>query len=179
MERTLDFLSLKNNLIEVTKEAQIKLGYTKDSIGFYYPLASLNSLLDSDLDEKAMCEALQEFSVFAQKELGNISISREKKRFCIKIPKEGVEYVYKTYSDTGFLTDFIMTIGKCHLHFDDILQVFRQYSDCVVYEKMDSEDFDYVIYFEDGKPDDFRYCIKFEACGAIYHRFTKKDYEQL
>ena len=44
---------------------------------------------------------------------------------------------------------------------------------------MNSEDFDYVVYFQDGMPDDYRYCIKFEGCCVIYHRFTPKDYGEM
>lgn len=179
MEQNLDFESLKKNLIDVVKESQIKLGYTRTSIGFYYPLESLNRLLNSDLNEEAMNQLLQEFAGFAKNELGNISISRNNARFCIRIPEEGVEYVHNKAADTGFLETFIEKIGHCNLNPDDILNVFYQYSNHVTCKKIDSDDFDYVIYFEDGIPDDFRYCIKFEGKCAIYHRFTPKDYEAL
>ena len=179
MEKEFNFQVLKKNLIDVTKEAQIKLGYTKTPIGFYYPLESINRLLDSDLDEESMSEVLQQFAIFVKNELGNISISRENKRFCIKIPEEGVEFVHEKVVDTGFLVAFIEKIGHCHLGIEDILQVFYQYSDCVICQQIKNEDFDYMICFEDGNPDDYRYCIKFEECGAIYHRFTPKDYEEM
>jgi hypothetical protein len=38
-------------------------------------------------------------------------------------------------------------------------------------------EFDYLVYFEDGVPDDYRYCITDEGCHLIYHRFTPEDYE--
>lgn len=175
----LDFEALKKNLIDVVKESQIKLGYTKASIGLYYPLESLNRLLDSDLDVSGMCETLQEFAFYCKNELGNISISRDNTRFCIKIPKEGVEFVHEKVTDNGFLEAFIAKIGRCNLSLDEILEVFNQYSNSVICEKMNSEDFDYVVYFQDGMPDDYRYCIKFEGCCVIYHRFTPKDYEEM
>ena len=179
VERNLNFEALKKNLIDVTIESQIKLGYTKTTIGFYYPMESLNSLLDSSLDVEGMSQALQEFKNTVKKELGNISISRDHTRFCIQIPKEGVEYVHGKCSDTGFLEAFIKKIGHCNVSLDDILEVFYQYSKHVICKKIDMEDFDYTIYFEDGTPDDFRYCIKFEGCHAIYHRFTPKDYDSI
>lgn len=60
---------------------------------------------------------------------------------------------------------------------DDILEQFHKYSDKVRLEKMSCDDFDYLIYFEDGKPDSYRYCIKNERQHMIYHRFTVEDYE--
>ena len=37
--------------------------------------------------------------------------------------------------------------------------------------------FDYLVYFEDGTPDSYRYCIKLDDDGdAVYHRFTPEDY---
>lgn len=181
MKQNLDFASLKKNLFDVIKESQIKLGYAKTSIGFYYPLESLNRLLDSELDEAGMSQVLQEFADFSENELGKVLISSKNTRFCIRIPEEGIEYVHDkvTDIDTGFLEAFIEKIGHCNLSPEDILEVFYQYSNHVICRKIDSDDFDYVIYFEDGVPDDYRYCIKFEGGCAIYHRFTPKDYEAL
>ena len=58
--------------------------------------------------------------------------------------------------------------------FDDILAVFHQFSDKVHCEKLEgNEEFDYLVYFEDGTPDSYRYCIKLDDDGdAVYHRFT-------
>ena len=62
--------------------------------------------------------------------------------------------------------------------FDDILAVFHQFSDKVHCEKLEgNEEFDYLVYFEDGTPDSYRYCIKLDDDGdAVYHRFTPEDY---
>lgn len=179
MEQNLDFASLKKNLFDVIKESQIKLGYAKTSIGFYYPLESLNRLLNVALDEAGMSQVLQEFAVFSENELGKLLISSKNNRFCIRIPEKGIEYVHDKVAntDTGFLESFVKKMSLCNLSLDDILDVFYQYSHHVICNKMDSDDFDYVIYFEDGEPDDYRYCIKFEGGCAIYHRFTPKDYE--
>lgn len=175
----LSYESLKKDLMAVIKESQIKLGYARNAIGLYYPLESLNRLLDSGLDAAGMDRALQEFAVLAEEELGVISVSREQTRYCIRIPEEGVEYVHDKVADPGFLKAFLDKIGHCNISMDDILDVFRRFSDHVVCEKMESNDFDYLVYFEDGTPDDFRYCIKFEGDCAIYHRFNPKDYEGL
>lgn len=177
MGQNLNFEALRKNLIDVTKESQMKLGYRKDSVMLYYPLDSLNRLLGSDFHGADMEHALQEFAAFARAELGEIRISRDHDRFCIRIPEEGVDYVHEKVPDTGFLGEFIRTVGCCNLQIEDILQVFYRYSDQVTCEKMDGGEFDYLVYFTNGVPDDFRYCIKFEGHCAIYHRFTPGDYE--
>ncbi len=62
---------------------------------------------------------------------------------------------------------------------EDITAVFRKYSDQVVVQTPNSntDEFDYLIYFADGKPDAYRYCIHDEMGQLIYHRFTQKEFE--
>ena len=43
--------------------------------------------------------------------------------------------------------------------------------------RRDYDEFDYLIYFADGKPDAYRYCIHDEMGQLIYHRFTQKEFE--
>lgn len=177
MKQHLNFEALKNNLIDMITESQLKLGYAKEPVSLYYPLESLNGLMDTELNAENMLSALQEFALSAENTLGKLTVSRNNTRFCIKIPEEGVEYVHTHTENTDFLKAFIEKIQQHHLDIDAVLQVFRRYSDHVHWEKTGGDEFDYMIYFENGKPDDFRYCIKFEGSHAIYHRFTPKDYE--
>lgn len=44
-------------------------------------------------------------------------------------------------------------------------------------EELHNGEFDWLISFEDGQPDAYRYCIADEGCHLTYHRFTKEDYE--
>ena len=37
--------------------------------------------------------------------------------------------------------------------------------------------FVFLVYFEDGIPDDYRYCLSLEGEHMIYHKFTPEDYE--
>lgn len=170
-----NFKELEENLIDVVKEFQAKIGYSKDPIYLYYPLESLNSLLDIDNDTASMRETLSEF-VKVNGISQNIKYSNEGNRFCIIIPEDGSTYIHKEVQDSEFLLDFIEEIGKHGQIFEDIKKVFEKHSDKVVIEKIDSAEFDYVFYFEDGIPDKYRYCVKFEGEHTIYHRFTEKDY---
>lgn len=177
MEKHLNFEALLDNLTEMIKEAQLKLGYAKEPVRLYYPLDSLNHLLDSEFHADDMLLALERFSEFSHDTLGGISVSEKHGRFCILIPEFGAEYVHQHTSDTEFLKALIDKIRDHGLNLNDILEIFRQYSDRVICMKIAEDEFDYLIYFEDGIPDSFRYCIKFEGAYATYHRFTPKDYE--
>jgi len=57
------------------------------------------------------------------------------------------------------------------------MDVFHAYSDHVHMEKTTGTGFDYLVYFEDGIPDDYRYCLSLEGEHMIYHKFTPEDYE--
>lgn len=174
----MNFQKLEENILDVLKEQQIKLGYRSETVRLYYPLASLNRFLETECDGKEMQEALREFAKEEENKLGLILISGREERFCLAIPPQGVCYVHEHMGEHEFIRDFIGTIEKHGCTIEDILQQFYKYSDHVHVEKADHGEFDYLIYFEDGKPDDFRYCITDEGCHMIYHRFTAGDYEE-
>ena len=176
-EAKMNYELLKKNIIDTITEFQIKLGYEENSMGLYYPLESLNRLLETDLSTKEMQEELTKFSNWAKETLGSVECTHEKTRFRLTIPKEGVAFVYQNFGDNNFLREFIQGTRKSNCSIDDIVDIFKKYSDKIVCEKMDNDEFDYLIYFEDGIPDDYRYCLEFEFGYAEYHRFTPKDYE--
>lgn len=45
--------------------------------------------------------------------------------------------------------------------------------------EMEDPGFDYLVWFEDGSPDSYRYCIREELGHVIYHRYTEEDYRRL
>jgi len=173
----MDFSKLKKNIFDVIKEQQVKLGYRKEAIRLYYPLQSLNRLLSTDLNESEMKSVLNSFAESVKKELGNISISGDNKRFCFFLPEEASEYIYTHTEQKGFLYDFIAAVSKHNASVDEVIEVFRKYSECVHIEKINNGEFDYLIYFENGEPDDYRYCLTVEGEHIIYHRFTLDDYK--
>ena len=159
------------------KEQQIKLGYQSETVRLYYPLSSLNHLLLSELDEQQMQKELERFSGAVRERFGEIEISHRKDRFCFAIPPQGSDYVHEHMDSTEFICQFIRAIGRHGCTIEDVIQVFHDYSQHVHVESMENGEFDYMIYFEDGSPDHFRYCIKDEGHHLIYHRFTPEDYE--
>jgi hypothetical protein len=171
------FQELENNIIEVIKEEQIKLGYASETIRLYYPLESICNLLGSNYTITELYDILDQFCEYVKTRLGEVEYFNTEARYCFVIPPKGVDYVHESIEENYFLIDFIEKISKHDCTLDDLLKIFNKYSNNVICEKMNNGEFDYLIYFKDQSPDDYKYCIKFESSHAIYHRFTKADYE--
>ena len=77
---------LEKNLIDIIKEEQAKLGYQKEKIRLYYPLSSLNHILDCQDSEEEMLERLQTLPESITEKLGNISVTAKNERFCFHVP---------------------------------------------------------------------------------------------
>jgi hypothetical protein len=172
----LDFSALEQNIRDVVREEQIKLGYRKEVIRLYYPLLSLNRFLHTDLGVDEMQEAMEEFCSQAKESLGQITVSHEGERFCVCLEEEVSEFIHTHAAQEGFLHDFIHTVSRHGVTIDEVIAQFKRYSDCVHVEKVSHGEFDYLVYFEDGRPDAYRYCLTEEGCHIIYHRFTLDDY---
>ena len=179
MSKDLNYAALRRNLIALIQEFQVKLGDTREPIGLYYPAESLNRLLGADLDAAGLRAALEGFADDARATLGEVSAMAEGGMICLRVPAEGVAYVQKALPAPAFLRDFIAAITRHGLTLDELRAVFQAYSRNVRVERIDSDEFDYLFYFEDGEPDDFRYCVRFEGPHAVYHRFTPGDYRAL
>ena len=54
----MNFERLKNNIISLVEEQQYKLGYRSEPVRLYYPLKSLNRLLNTSGDPSEMKETL-------------------------------------------------------------------------------------------------------------------------
>lgn len=171
------FEELKQNLIGLVKESQIKLGYSDTSCHLYYPAEALNHLLATELTIPQLENALQEFSTYAAKELGSVTVSHKGEQFCLTVPREGTAYVHEHVEDNGFLQAFMDCMRDGHCTIEEIISVFHRFSDHVTVEKTNHEEFDYLIYFTDGSPDTYRYCLHEEMGHMIYHRFTPREFE--
>lgn len=173
---------LIQNVIEQIKEAQLKLGYEKEVIRLYFPVASLNALLETDFrDEVQMLTALRDNSAFRNTVLGWLKFFAREGRIEVRVAPEGAEYVAKEIPDPEFLKSLIQLFASHHhLSIEEVCRCFEQSGRKYICEKMvPGTDFDYVIYFEDASFDDDYYCIKMEMGHTIYHRFTGDDYRLL
>jgi hypothetical protein len=120
----LDFSRLEQNLCDVIKEEQIKLGYRREVIRLYYPLTSLNRFLRTGFSIGEMQGALADFSSTVEERLGKIEISNQGERFCLCLPPEASEYIYSTTPQSGFLYDFIGTVSKHGVTMEEVLAQF-------------------------------------------------------
>lgn len=174
-----NYEGLKKNVIYVLKESQIKIGYTENAVTLNYPLDSLNRLMETECNFEEMGELLKGFCEYAKTELGEIKTSVYEGKYSLKISKEGVRYVHENIKDSGFLTEFINLLKEHkNITIEEVLQVFNKYSsDVKCIDVNDNEEFNYIVYFEGGKPDEFIYCIDIDLGHATYHRLTKGDFK--
>jgi len=183
----MEIKKLKKNMMEQIKEAQIKLGYTRESIRLYYPMESILALTGiNSQDPASLCEEL--CAAFAQEmELHPKFSVTGTDRIEVSIPPEGVEFVKNHVSDPLFLKNLIhlFTVHP-HCSIQEIQEIFSKYAENYIYEEMPKgSDFDCVMYFpqknlhNDTHFDEYFYCFKEEMGHISYHRFMKEDYDNL
>ncbi|MDE6796729.1 MAG: DUF3877 family protein, partial [Ruminococcus sp.] len=83
-----------------------------------------------------------------------------------------------------FLTEFINTVRNHGVSVEEVFSVFRKYSGNVIIEEKNNDEFNYLVYFADGIPDKYLYCLTVEEeidghLHITYHRFIREDYEEL
>lgn len=177
----MNFERLKKNLCDNIFEAQIKLGYEGRPMSLNYTINSLNHLLGTNLDQSEMEKALDDFSGYAESELGSVMFRIIKNGFCAVIPIKGTEFVHKEYNGGAFISEFIEAVRR-KSSLNELLNVFRKFSENVSITEINSEEFQYLVYFTNNTPDDYRYCLTVDeeidgSYHITYHRFIKEDYD--
>lgn len=175
----MDFAKLEKNISDFIYEAQLKIGFGSHKMSINYPLDSLNRLLGVNAGMDEMEEYLSRFADYAEERLGRVEFERQYggKLIRIDVPAKGAEYIYEHADKCSFLPEFVSLIREKGITLEDVTALFRKYSDKVHVEKSANDEFDYLVYFEDGKPDGYYYCFADEGIQLTYHRFTKEDYE--
>ena len=165
-----EYQKLEQNLIDLIKEEQMKLGYQKETIRLYYPVDSLLRLLGKELSIEKLQQELEWFGGHTE-HLGNVTVSHKKDRFCLCVPPEGAVYVHEQVPDNPFLKEWITAVSVHGCTLEKLLEICERYSNHTVVEQIKDSEFDVLIYFADQKPDAYYYCVKFEGSHVIYHRF--------
>ena len=173
------FEKLEKNLMDVILEEQAKLGFRREKIRLYYPLSTLNHLLDTADTAEEMEVTLTGQPESMTEKLGKLTVTRRGDRFCLCIPEEGSAYVHEHFAETGVICELIRVIGQHGWKLEDIRQLFLRYSENIYIEEMQGEDFDVMIRFPEEIGDPYCYCFRDEGCHVIYHRFLSEDYEDL
>ena len=171
---------LIKNLTEQIKEAQLKLGYVRETIRLYFPVQSMCDILKTELvSGKELIALLEEEKEFEDTVLGKLNFTLCRgDRIEVCISAQGAVYVHEQVENPPFLERLIEMFQRNHrLTIEDICGFFAGFSKHYVCEKMEhGADFDYVLYFPDHHPDSWYYCVKIEMDHTIYHRFTEADY---
>lgn len=169
---------LAQSLIDIVKEQQAKLGYRKEIVRLYYPLQSLNHFFEAHMTEQQMLEVLatEQLPGELTGTIGEIKVTAKNERFCIEIPPQGSEYVHENTADNEFIKELIELVGKHGCTIDEIIALFRKYSDDIEIKDMDNGEFDCYVRFLNDPADKYYYCFHDEGCHIIYHRFLPEDY---
>lgn len=170
------FEKLEQNIIDMIKEEQAKLGYRKESIRLYYPLSSLVHLTGEACKEEEMLKALSVFGTTVKDRLGLVQVSAKRERFCFLIPEEGSAYVREHTKPNEFIRELVELVGQHGCTMEEIRKLFETQQSPVIIKPMKDEEFDVLIRFADGSVDPYYYCFKDEGCHIIYHRFLPEDY---
>ena len=172
----MNFTPLTHNLTGVVAEMCLKMGMALPNVSLNYPTATLNALLGASLSQHEMSRVLEDFCVQTEDTLGGVTFTPHETGFCLTVPGQGVRYAMQHAPGLDFLRDLVHTVGR-GCTFEELLSVFRKYSGRVHVQTVDNPEFDHLVYFEDGKPDGFYYCVHEHDGRVEYHRFSKADYE--
>lgn len=171
----MDTAKLEKHLIVSVQEAHAKLGFDDAPMTLNYTLSTLNHILGTELSAGKMGGVLGEFCSALSERLGRTELSSVGDVFCLTISPELRRYIRDEIPMPKFLGEFIKAVGAGK-SLDEILGVFRRYSDKAHIEQVENDEFDYLCYFEDGVPDDCFYCLTVEDPMISYHRFSREDY---
>ena len=173
-----DYEELEKNICYVIKEQHIKLGFSDNSRWLYYPLSALNHMMGTDCDIDEMEEVLKGFFDYAEDRLGPGKVTRKGERFCLHMDPKASVFVRDNVPEEPFLVELIATLEKHGTTMEEVVDVFRKYSDKVHAEPADSDEFDMLVYFEDGEPDPFVYCLADEMGHITYHRMIMSELKE-
>ena len=176
---------LAQHMVDTVKEWQLKIGVRKEKMDLFYPLESLKELLK--LEKTATTEQLEQALTVFQKEnrvlFGTLHFWKEKDRYGIEIPEEGVIHIAETIPNPEFLAKFLQVIQNPASKMENVSSCFRKYAkekgDVLHQENMVHDGLGSVFYFEKESTERYVYCVEDDDFGLTYHRFTRKEYEDL
>lgn len=173
--------ALIQNMTDQIKEAQLKLGYARETMRFYYPLSSLNAMLEmQETDIRELAKKIRHDLEAKKEKMGDTQIRLHADRIVFTIPPDFVEYVHEQVPEPLFLKELIQLFREKHACTkEEITAVFEKFGAYECRQMPDGMDFDYVIYFTDSSIDAYDYCIREEMGHTIYHRFARADFEAL
>ena len=167
----MNYSRLEKNLTDNIKEAQLKLGYDNRPMSLNYMSTSLSHLLDTECTE----EILADFAEYVKNRLGKLDFRAIRDGWCITVSAKGTAYV-NNLSDYDFLSELINTVREHGTTMNQVLDIFRKYSENITVNEVCNDEFDLLVYSD---IDEYCYCLTDEGCHITYHRFIREDYEDL
>lgn len=130
-----------------------------------------------DCDKDHLNVTIDEFKKEVANSLDDITIKEfasEKGRYEVRIPSNGVRWVWGNYKPTPFLEEFIKEIQKPSQSIEKVLEVFYSFSQDIIIDELKKGM--WAISFKDKIIDKYIYLIEENEFGLQYHRFTPKEY---
>jgi len=121
-----------------------------------------------------MDQCLQNFAKKVKDPLGEVVFQRNKSRYGITVPVQGVCYIDRNVTDNGFLRDLLELLRRHDCNKEQILAVFKKYSDQIRVQDVTDNDFDYAVWFENDANNIYRYCFHEEEWPCDLSSFYTK-----
>lgn len=132
------FCRLEENLIDLVKEQQAKLGFRPEVIRLYYPVSTLNHFFGSEDTAEKMKVRLNGLGAHMKETLGEVRVTVKGDRFCFLIPETGSVYVHEQMKGREFIQDLVDLVGTHGCSLEEIRELFRQWSSrCLRRSKME------------------------------------------
>lgn len=106
--------------------------------------------------------------------LGQLDFRVIRDGWCITVSAEGTAYV-NDLTGYDFLSELISAVRNHGTSMEQVLDIFRKYSENLTIKEIRNDEFDLLVY----GVDDYYYCLTDEGCHVTYHRFIREDYKDL
>lgn len=175
-------MTLEKHIIDTMKEWQLKMGSFHTDIRLYYPKTSLCHYMkmEKDIDNVILIQKIESYVAALMPYLGTVLVTVRNDRFCIRISKEGCEYVEKNIPMPDFLTGLLEELKVQRL--ESMVGYFEKYAAIHrtrLCKETDEDDGGTILYFADENVEPYVYCIDQNEFGITYHRFTREEYAEL
>ncbi len=122
------FRRLEENLIDLVKEQQAKLGFRPEVIRLYYPVSTLNHFFGSEDTAEEMKVRLNGFGAHMKGTLGEVRVTAKGERFCFLIPETGSVYVHEQMKGREFIQDLVDLVGTHGCSLEEIRELLRRWT---------------------------------------------------
>ena len=174
------------------QEAQVKLGYARETMRFYYPVESLAAICGTAFGDAAgacrvLTDAFQDYRLTSADDTADPAGSAPPLSFRphaggveVTAAAQVAEYVRDNIPASAFLKELIIFFAENHhASIGQIMDLFSRHSEAACIRMREESGFSYALYFLDEEIDPHVYCIGMEMGHTIYHRFSRPDYKRL